>query len=140
MRNVNISASVSIRFAISLIVMLTIMLSWTVVAYAQQMSSDKQYGSPTAAGESAIAGSGGSDATGSWHATGGSDATGSWHATGGSDATGSWHATDGPDATGSAGMTGVLPSTGGPLLQLAALGTLALASTGLFMLQLHSRR
>ncbi len=38
------------------------------------------------------------------------------------------------------GATGVLPATGGPLLQLAALGTLALASTGLLVLRHHSRR
>lgn len=115
-------ATVSIRLVISLIVTLTILTSWTAVAHAQQRPHDVQYGSPTATGEAAIERSGYAGTAGS---AGGTGYVGSASGTG----TASY-----------AGVASVLPATGGPLLQLAALGTLALASTGLLVLRLHSRR
>ncbi len=107
------TTSVSIRLVLALTVTLAMLVSWTAVANAQQTSADVQYGSPTAAGVAAIASAGEPASAGYVGGTG---------------------------TAGYVGATGVLPATGGPLLQLAALGTLALASTGLLVLRHHSRR
>ncbi len=123
--------TVSIRLVISLIVTLTILSSWTAVAHAQQRPHDVQYGSPTATGEAAIESSGYSGTAGSAGGTGTADSA---------SGTGTADSASGTGTASSAGVAGVLPATGGPLLQLAALGTLALASTGLLVLRFHSRR
>jgi hypothetical protein len=93
---------------ILLATMLTVLLTWTTVAYAQT-SNDAQYGSPTASGEAAIAEAGVSSAASSASAS-------------------------------ASASPGVLPSTGGPLVQLVALGAFAAASTGLLVLRLHGSR
>lgn len=101
--NKRILATVNVRVIILMVVTLVMVLSWTGNADAQT-SRAAQYGSPTAAGEAAIMGSG-------------IDSS----------------------AAGSAGVGEVLPSTGGPLLQLCALGAFTLASTGLLVLRSNSR-
>jgi hypothetical protein len=116
------TTTVSIRLVLALTVTLAMLLSWTAVANAQRTSADVQYGSPTAAGEAAIASSGDPASAGYVGGTGTEGYVG------------------GTGTEGYVGATGVLPATGGPLLQLAALGTLALASTGLLVLRHHSRR
>jgi len=132
MSKVTIFMSTRLVLALAVtVVMLLGLMSWTAVAYAQNRPNDVQYGSPTESGEAAIERSGNSATTGS---AGGSGYEGS---AGGSGYEGS---AGGSGYRGSAGVAGVLPATGGPLLQLAALGTLALASTGLLVLRHHNRR
>jgi hypothetical protein len=99
----------NVRLTLLVVVMLTMLLGWTAAAHAQS-SRDAQYRSPTASGEAAIAAS---DLSGSASAS--------------------------SSAGASASASGVLPSTGGPALQLAVLGGIALTSTGLLILRHNSR-
>ncbi len=100
---------------LALVTLTAALLSWTATAHAQT-SRGAQYDSPTATGQAAIAASDLSSAR-AGSAGVSSSATGVRN-----------------------GLTGVLPSTGGPLVQLIAVGAIALSSTGLLVLRHNSRR
>ena len=107
------------RVAVSLAVTLALILGWAVPAMQAQSAFEGQYGSPTASPEAVLeeasgpAGSGYSPAGGSG---GGADLQ-----------SGSWGSSVG----------GVLPETGGPILQLLALGIAVLS--GALLLALRRR-
>lgn len=112
---------------LTLALVLTLVFGWTALAHAQT-SFEGQYGSPTASGEDAI--------EASTDASGGAPA-----ASGGSALTASGGVEPSPGGSGSASSSGsssliaVLPDTGGPLLPLLALGTLALGFAGTLALR-----
>jgi hypothetical protein len=111
---------VGVRWVVPLILAIALTMGWGVIAYAQT-PTEGQYASPTAtaAGNPAAAGN---DPAAVMTVTGA--------ATGGGGAGSSGGGTSG----------GVLPSTGGPLPVLIALGVLAAGSTGLLALRRSDRR
>ena len=106
----SVLSSRNVSTVLLLIVTLILLTSSVTAAYAQT-SREAQYDSPTASGEAAIQASELSGVEGSAGAS-----------------------------SASAGVTGVLPSTGGPLVQLIAVAALALSSTGLLVLRQYRAR
>jgi len=105
-----------------------LVLGWATAAHAQDTPAASQYGRSTETGESAIN-----------QALDPSGETGTGAIAGGSSLTGASGLLE-AGATGGSGLTGVLPSTGGPLLPLALLGGLALSSAGLLLARRNSRQ
>jgi len=105
-----------------------LVLGWATAAHAQDTPAASQYGRSTETGESAIN-----------EALDPSGETGTDAIAGGSSLTGASGVLE-AGATGGSGLTGVLPSTGGPLLPLALLGGLALSSAGLLLARRNSRQ
>jgi hypothetical protein len=125
----SVSAPVRIRRIAWLIIALALVLNWTTVARAQSLE-DAQYDSPTATASGNPAASGYVAALGDPGAEkAGDPGAGKATASGGASKAGE----------GSTKLQ-ILPATGGTLLPLIALGTLALGATGLLVLQQTSRR
>ncbi|MDQ3659411.1 MAG: hypothetical protein M3338_07020, partial [Actinomycetota bacterium] len=113
------------------VVVAVLVLGWATAAHAQDTPAASQYGGPTETGESAINQAlDPSGYTDTGANAGGSSLTGVTEASGVLEA----------GATGGSGLTGVLPSTGGPLLPLVLLGGLALSSAGLLLARRNSRQ
>ena len=110
------------------VVVAVLVLGWATAAHAQDTPAASQYGRSTETGESAIN-----------EALDPSGETGTDAIAGGSSLTGASGVLE-AGATGGSGLTGVLPSTGGPLLPLALLGGLALSSAGLLLARRNSRQ
>ncbi len=118
--SINASMAIGVRWLVSVIIVLALVVSWTAVAYAQT-PTDAQYQSPTAtasgnpavSGISAGAGAGGGAGAASGGASGGSG--------------GSLNAT-------------LLPVTGGLALPLIILSTLALGATGMLVVRQANRQ
>ena len=116
--SINVSMSVGIRWLVSVIIALALMIGWAAVAHAQT-SADAQYQSPTATASGNPAASGTSAGGGA----GGGGVSGG--ASGGS---------------GGSTSARVLPATGGLALPLVILSTLALGATGMLVVRQANRQ